>query len=314
MKMILLTLLTVGITGSVMAQTKEKTNKEETITIRKKNDSKEKITIVIDGDKVTMNGKPIEDIKDADIEISHNGDYGPLLSKLRGRLAPNGGMKMFGEALANSGNRAFLGVVTEKTEKGVKITTIEKESAAEKTGLKKEDIITNVADTKIETSEDLYEAIGKYKPEDKVTITYLRDGKTNTATAVLGKSKASEARTYRFNNDNYNFNMPSLPEIKGMEFGFNRKPKLGMGIQDMEEGKGVKILDVDKETPSAKAGLQKDDIILEMDGQAVTSVDDLKNKVKGLKEGDSMKITYQRNGKTQTTDIRIPKKIKTADL
>ena len=108
--------------------------------------------------------------------------------------------------------------------------------------------------------------------------------------------------------------MPRQPRMNGMEFSYNRRPRLGLEIQDLEEGKGVKILDVDEETPAAKAGLQKGDVISEVDGKPIGSVDDLKSKVKDLKEGESIKITYTRAGKTQNTEIKFPKKIKTAEL
>jgi serine protease Do len=67
-----------------------------------------------------------------------------------------------------------------------------------------------------------------------------------------------------------------------MEFGnsFNRKPRLGIEIQDVEEGKGVKILDVDDDTPAAKAGLKKDDIISELNGKSINSVDELQSALK----------------------------------
>ena len=47
--------------------------------------------------------------------------------------------------------------------------------------------------------------------------------------------------------------MPELPNLNGNEFNFSRKPRLGLQIQDIEEGKGVKILDVDSNTPAARA-------------------------------------------------------------
>ena len=310
-------LLALCITVATTAQTKEKSKKDETITIRKKTDSKEKITIVLDGDNITINGKPLEDMKDADIEVLRNRGIGPLMPKIRARIAPMmnmGGMKMFSEGFPFGGNRAFLGVVSEKTEKGAKITSVEKESAAEKAGLKKEDIITKVGDSKIEGGDDLYEAIGKGKPEEKVTITYLRDGKETTATAVLGKRKSADVKTFNFHGEDLNFDMPSMPGINGMDFNYSRKPRLGLEIQDLAEGKGVKILDVGSDTPAAKAGLQKDDVISEIDSKSVASVDELKAKIKELKEGDSIKVTYQRSGKTQTTDIRFPKKLKIANL
>jgi serine protease Do len=40
---------------------------------------------------------------------------------------------------------AFLGVTTEEAKEGAKITNVVKESAAEKAGLKKDDIITKVS-------------------------------------------------------------------------------------------------------------------------------------------------------------------------
>lgn len=298
-------LLVMGCATLATAQTKEKpkVTKEESITILKKGDAKDKMTIVVDGDNITVNGKPLEDLKDTDIEILRNSDHmRTILPKIKGRLAPLGSLKMMGDDFPFAGNRAFLGVVTEKNEKGAKITLVEKESAAEKTGLTKDDIITKVGDKKIENSEDLYDAVGQYKPGDTITISYLRDGKPTTATATLGKSKASELRVFNMDrNNNFNFND-------------NRKPRLGVSIQDMAEGKGVKILDVEEDTPAAKAGLQKDDVITDMNGTAVNSVDELKSKVKDLKEGDSVKLSYQRAGKTQTAEIRFPKKLKTAEL
>jgi serine protease Do len=285
------------------------------------------MTIVVDGDNITVNGKPLEDLKDGDIEVlrdSHLGDLGRIMPKLR-RIAPRlnlnmdklnmDNMRMFRDDFPFGDNRAFLGVNSEKTEQGAKIKSIEKESAAEKAGLRKDDIITKIGDTKIEGSDDLYEAIGKYKPEDKVTIGYLRDGKESTVAATLGKG-SSEPKMFNFKggdfNHDFNFDMPKLD---GMNFNFDmRKPRLGVEIQDLAEGKGVKILDVDSDTPAGKAGLQKDDVITEIDGKAVATVDELRSKVRELKEGDSIKVTYQRNGKTQSTDIKFPKKLKTAEL
>ncbi len=310
--------LALSVTIFATAQTKEKTEKakDESITIRKKADSKEKMTIVIDGDNITVNGKPLSDLKDGDVEILRNRTMGSVLPRIS--KIPMGSLKMFGDGFP-AGDRAFLGVSSEKTDKGAKIVSIEKESAAEKAGLKKDDIITKVGDTKVESSEDLYDAIGKYKPEEKVTITYLRDGKQSTASATLGKTRLMDTRSFNFNGGDLGMDklerLRELPGMNGMDFTFNtRKPRLGLEIQDVEEGKGVKILDVDSDTPAAKAGLQKDDIISEIDGKTIASVDDLRSKVKELKEGDSLKITYKRAGQTMTTDIKFPKKLKTADL
>ncbi|MES2371674.1 MAG: PDZ domain-containing protein [Bacteroidota bacterium] len=329
-----LLVLALGVTVAGSAQVKEKPKEEKVI--------KEKTTIVIDGDKVTVNGKPVDKLKESEIEILSKNGIRNMMPLLKERLMSGGGVKMFGgdNFVFSGGNRALLGVVSEKNDQGAKITSVSKESAAEKAGLKKDDIITKVGDSKIENSEDLYEAIGDHKPEDKVTITYLRDGKQATTTATLGKA-SSDAKAFNFNGDDFKMEkldklreelprmkermreMPRMegmdrlrvmPKIEGMEFYGSRRPRLGLEIQDVEEGKGVKILDVDGDTPASKAGLQKDDIISEVDGKTIASVDELKEKLKDLKEGDSIKITYKRGGQTQTADLKIPKKLKTADL
>ena len=92
------------------------------------------------------------------------------------------------------------------------------------------------------------------------------------------------------------------------------KPKLGLQIEDLEEGNGVKIIDIDTDLPAGKAGLKENDIITEINGKELKSVDDLKAKMKETKEGESIKLTYKRNGNLQTTEIIIPKKLKKANL
>lgn len=316
----LLLLATVfAIAGQAQSKESPKTSKEKSITIRKKGDTKEKMTIVVDGDKITVNGKPLEELKDSDVEVFQNDHFRELMPRIRQQLAPLGSLKMMmGDDFPFDANRAFLGVITEKNEKGARITSVEKESAAEKIGLQKDDIITKVGDSAIEGSEGLFEAIGKYKPEDKVNITYLRDGKAHTATATLGKNKVPKVQALKIDGDNFRFDMPDMPGLNNRNFRFDlndiRKPRLGVGIQDLAEGKGVKVLNVDEDSPAAKAGLQKDDVITEIEGAAVNSVDELKGKIKDLKEGSKLALTFQRSGKTQTTTITLPKKLKTAEL
>ena len=318
-KWILATAISLSLTTSSFAQddAAPKVKKSENIIIKKKGDAKEKITVVIDGDKVTINGKPVDEWKDTDVEILKGKTANvkvitgnPHLMKLDREL-------FSGDFAFAEGNKAFLGVTTDKVEKGAKITNVTKASAAEKAGLKEGDIITKVGDSKIEDGDGLYKVIGKYKPEEKVTVSYLRDGKENTATAVLGKNNAARSMVIN-GKDNFNFNIPS-PMIEGqngMHFNYstNSKPKLGLQIQDVEEGSGVKIIDVDDESAAEKAGLKEEDIIIDIDGKEIKNVDDLRAKIKDAKEGDTFKIKYKREGKTQTTDVKFPKRLKTANL
>jgi len=293
--------MAVMLTGTAFAQI------DTTSDGNKKIIRKERKMIVIDGDKVTINGKPLDQLNDKD------------LSELKALKDEHGNFAPFGPegkmTLQLRSNKALLGVQTTKDDKGALIESVTKESAAEKAGLKKGDIITKVNETKIADGNQLYEAIGKYQPEEKVKISFIRDGKELTATAVLGKNKSE---SFVFNNKDFNFNMPkTFPGNNFREYNYStspRKPRLGLQIQDMEEGNGVKVTDVDDESAAAKAGLKENDIITELDGKEVKDVDDLRSKIKDIKEGDVYKIKYKRDGKSQTAEVKIPKKLKTANL
>jgi len=286
--------------------------KGQRIIIKKdsRNGNQETITVTVNGDKVLINGKPVDQINDKDIRIfkGEPGDFvlsgpGPDVNGLI-RFSPHK------SPIKSFSNRALLGVMTEKTEKGARITEVTKESAAEKAGLKKEDIITKVNDTKITGPEDLRETIGKFKPEEKIKITYLRNAKESTATATLLKPKTENLV---INGEPFNFSFPDQNFDFSNSF-ISHKPRLGLQISDIEEGTGVKVTGVDEESPAEKAGLKEEDIIKEINGSSIKDVDDLRSRIKDLKEGDIYKVKYERGGKANTVDIKIPKKLKTANL
>lgn len=289
----------------------------QNIIIRKKDSTKEKITVVIDGDNITVNGKPVDDFESADVDIiqqkikdDHFYIHGEGAPAAIPPVPPH--MEAFRSDMIRKvkTNSAFLGVMSEKVDEGAKVTDVTESSAAEKAGLKEDDIITKIGEDKITGPDDLYKAVGKRKPEEKVAITYLRGGKQATTTATLGKSEQMKV---------YSWNTPQGDMFKmSPDFSFSwdvDKPRLGISAQDLEEGNGVKIIEIDDEdSPAAKAGLKENDVITQVNGKAITSTDDLRSSVKDVKKGDTVKITFKRNNQTQTVDVKFPKELKTIDL
>jgi serine protease Do len=313
-------------------RSKEKKDVEEIVIIRK-NDSKEKVVVEINGDKITVNGKPIEDLKDGDVSVRRSKikDVWAFADGLRAsqglyNMDHNGTYNF--RALSVDSNRAMLGVTTETSDKGVKVEEITKGSAAEKAGLKANDVITKVGDKKIETSDDLTAAIKKQKPGDKVDVTYLRDGKEQKASAELGRWKGSNVFTtvpgQNFKMENFDFKFDDImPRVNatpragqpyGQTYSRSNAPKLGLSVQDTDDGKGVKVLEVDEESNAAKAGLKENDIITEVDGKAVNSADEVAKIVRESKDKISLMLKLQRSGKTQNIELKIPRKLKTANL
>jgi serine protease Do len=306
----------------------EKTEKKEgqQIIITTKTDSKEKIVVEINGDKVTVNGKPVEDLKDDDISVNVHKlkGYNALMSYTH----PDGAFSYNwnnNNAFTYGGNEnvAMLGVVTDKTDDGVKVTEVNEETAAAKIGLKEDDIITKVDGKKIADPDDLTKVIRGHKPGDKVTITYLRDKKEQTGTAELGKY--SGPFTGNFGKTMPNMDFKVMPKIEqsyprtmqgqnGYAFLSDNHPKLGLSVQDTDDGKGVKVLDVDNESNAAKAGVKKDDVIISINDKEVNSADEVAKIVRENREKPSMKLKVNRGGKTQDIEVKMPRKLKTTDI
>lgn len=295
---------------------KSKISDNEQIIIKRKGDKDAKVTIEIKGDQVLVNGKPLEDFDDDDIVIKKG--KGTTIYSPHSPFVGQGGTFSFDDKNNMfSENIAFLGVITEKDDRGARIEEVTENSSAAKAGLKEGDIIIKIDETKIEGPDDLTRAIQKHKPEDKIGVTYVRGGKTENVTVALGKRKnrAFTLQNRQFEMPNFNFDWQDGGNFnRSYSYSYNGKPRLGIKAQDTEEGKGVKVLGVDGESAAEKAGIKKDDVITEFDGKKVNSTDELANAAREAKDKSAVKITFSRDGKSQTVEVKTPKKLKTANL
>ena len=63
------------------------------------------------------------------------------------------------------------------------------------------------------------------------------------------------------------------------------------------------IKEVKMDSPALAAGLQSGDVITEMDGEAVYTVDSYESKLLALKPGDEVEIVVQRQGAEKYEEI-----------
>src|SRR6185437_6862645 len=194
------------------------------IIIRPKGDKDSKVTIEIRNGEFFVNGKPLEKFDDQNIEIEkrivRDGPFfGMTTSPFRGnawdqerfqqdlnRRMGDVNRRMRDIEMYRS-NEAFLGVSSRKAETGgATVLEITKGSPAEKAGLKKGDVITKVNDQEIDSPDNLFEAVHQFKPGEKVKIVFKRDGKEQSVSAILDKSKDIQ-RQYRYN---YEYRMPEI--------------------------------------------------------------------------------------------------------
>lgn len=330
---------------------KELKERKETqeIIIRKNGNKDTKVTVEIKGDMVTINGKPLSEFKEGDITINnrkiimrdgtHNLTFAPEDMDIVVQGYPSYSTttdKKYSTITDKKG--AFLGVTTHTNDKDDKLTgavieSVTEKSGAEKAGLKEGDIITGINDLKITDPESLSKAIGALKPKDEVTVYYTRDGKNKSTKAILGETTRNSTMSYSFsgpggqmrsltmprieNSPNFNWNGNgnfNLDEMESLGNIFPRQQKLGLKIQDTEEGDGVKVLDIDKESPAEKVGIKKDDIVTEIGGKKITNTDEAREQLMENADKSAYNIKAKRNGSEMSFDIKIPKKLKTANL
>lgn len=80
----------------------------------------------------------------------------------------------------------FLGVQMAIDAAGVVITNVSEDQPASKAGLKAGDIITKFNDVEVGTVNELLEAVAETEPQDKVTITFIRDEKSSEVEVTMG--------------------------------------------------------------------------------------------------------------------------------
>jgi serine protease Do len=153
-------------------------------------------------------------------------------------------------------------------QQGALITDMDPNGPATKAGLQDGDIITGLNGKPIDDPHELRLAVGGMTPGTKVTLTFLRNGHTQTAEATLGEQAAdgglSEAT-------------PTPPAGKENVLD-------GITVGDLDDSaraelkapatiKGVVVTDVSEGSVGFQAGLRKGDIILDMNHKPLTSAD-----------------------------------------
>ncbi|MRX73412.1 PDZ domain-containing protein [Bacillus lacus] len=112
------------------------------------------------------------------------------------------------------------------------------------------------------------------------------------------------------------------PIIEDLEtFGEVRRPFLGVSMRSFGEvssyhqqqtlklpeevTQGVVVLDVTQTSPAGEAGIQQYDVIVELGGDEVTDVIDLRKVLYNHRPGDTISAVFYRGGERQTVEVKL---------
>ncbi len=93
-------------------------------------------------------------------------------------------------------NGGFLGVTGEPEDSGdgVRVSRVEKDSAADKAEIQVDDLITAINGKRVRDLESLQEALGQFRPRDTVTVRIVREGEEKDLKVTLGRRPAGASR------------------------------------------------------------------------------------------------------------------------
>lgn len=176
---------------------------------------------------------------------------------------------------------------------GVTVSSVMPGSPADQAGLKVGDTITTVDGKKVTKGSELVGDIASRKPGSKVTLGFLRNGKTqNASVTVADRAKLFAARLGE-DQDTEDENAP-----KQSKFGVTvRKltPEMADRL-DIPSGKGVIVQDVKPNSFAEDVGLGRGDIILEINKQPVNTEDDFARIESSLKTGQDVVFLVRQRG------------------
>ncbi|MFT3702524.1 MAG: trypsin-like peptidase domain-containing protein [Agriterribacter sp.] len=148
---------------------------------------------------------------------------------------------------------------------GVFVREAAKDGAASEAGIKKGDYITKINGFPVTSGNEMVEQIARLKPGDKITVSYLRDGKEGTAKVTL-KNKTGTYDIVKVSAlDEFGADFATLDKKKASEYG-----QTGGVVVKKINANGL----IDAQT-KMKDGF----VILRVNEKAVSSVDELANAI-----------------------------------
>ena len=171
-----------------------------------------------------------------------------------------------------------------KDTKGVLISDVMPDSPAAKAGLKPGDILVEFEGKKMEAPSDLQRAVGMAQPGQDTKMKIWRDQADRTIEIKIGEAPDEREAQQR----------PSraTPSALGLDVR-PITPEIAKQL-NLKSTEGVVVARVDEGSTAAESGVQRGDVIREINRQKVRSMADYERLTKDVKEGDRLTVLLQR--------------------
>ncbi len=166
---------------------------------------------------------------------------------------------------------------------GVIIRKVSPDSAADRAGLKRGDVIQSFNGQAVTDFNGLRNHVADAQPGSNATVGIVRDGADKTIPVKLDEAEVSKRAA------------------RSTEPASVDKGALGIGVE--RSSKGLVITQVNPDSRAAEAGLEEGDVILEVNRQAVQSADDLRAAVRKTTDRPVL-LLVEREGRSLFVTIK----------
>lgn len=213
---------------------------------------------------------------------------------------------------------------------GLLVKDVTKDSPAEKAGLISDDILLTFKEDKLYSVDQLRHILKTCEPEEKVNISFWRDGKNKKIEVELGARSINEI----FGDDLPQFyglfddldididlgdlystwNMMGLPgKVHIYSFPDSTRKLMGVIVTSLSDDKlkelkidnGVLVKSTVEESSAEEAGIENGDIIIEVNGIKIKEKTDISDALENIEIGDKFEVKIIRIDKPMTIDITL---------
>ena len=183
-----------------------------------------------------------------------------------------------------------------KDERGALVSSVSKDSPAEKAGIEQGDVIVSVDGVSVSDGNALRNRIASAKPGATVSLGLVRDGAEKTVRVTLRELASTQTAE------------AAGEPAEGGRLGLSVRPVTPEDARELglESRKGLLVAEVDPSGPAAAAGIRPGDVIEEVNRKPVTDAAELRAAAKSSGERPAL-VLVNRKGASLFLAMELPK-------
>ena len=178
--------------------------------------------------------------------------------------------------------------------RGAIVTAPTPDGPAGKAGIEAGDVILKVNGELIDDSADLIRTVAPLAPETPVEVVVWRSGAEKTFNVTLVERVEQVAQVER--------DVPAQPEVQ-------RPPEpnsVGLILEPNDNGPGLRVANVQAQSNAAEKDIASGDVILEVDGQPLNSVEQFDAVVSAARQADKSTLLVKMSRGNQVRFLGLP--------